>query len=221
MSFRPADARVGDDGIWRDLRVEAGSLRDRPVLFLDRDGVIVEEVTYLHRPDDVRLIDGVARLITAAEQSGAGVVVVTNQSGVGRGLYGWPDLAAVEDEVARQLGDAGAAVQAVFACPFHADARPPYDAADHPARKPNPGMLLMAAELLGLDLARSWIIGDRATDILAASRAGLAGGMLLGEGYDDGEAERALALANDHFQARRIDRLDESGAHIAWLGGSA
>ena len=221
MSSRPADARVGDDGIWRDLRVEAGGLRDRPVLFLDRDGVIVEEVTYLHRPGDVRLIDGVARLIAAAGQAGAGVVVVTNQSGVGRGLYGWSDLAAVEDEVARQLADADAAVQAVFACPFHADARPPFDIADHPARKPNPGMLLMAADMLGADLARSWIIGDRVTDVIAASRAGLAGGLLLGEGYDEGEAERALSLAGDQFEARRIDRLDEAGGHIAWLGASA
>ncbi|MEM7123585.1 MAG: HAD-IIIA family hydrolase [Pseudomonadota bacterium] len=221
MSCKPADTRVCDDGIWRDLRVEAGGLRDRPVLFLDRDGVIVEEVTYLHRPGDVRLIDGVVGLITRASQAGAGVVVVTNQSGVGRGLYGWSDLAAVEDEIARQLGDDKAAVQAVFACPFHADARPPFDSADHPARKPNPGMLLMTADLLGADLARSWIIGDRATDLMAASRAGLAGGLLLGEGYDEGEAERALSLAGDQFQARRIERLDEADEHIAWLGASA
>ncbi len=221
MSSRPADPRVGDDGIWRDLRVAAGSLRDRPVLFLDRDGVIVEEVTYLHRPGDVCLIDGVASLIAHAVQSGAGVVVVTNQSGVGRGLYGWADLAAVEDEIARRLAEDDAAVQAVFACPFHTDARPPYDTDDHPARKPNPGMLLMAAALLDLDLARSWIIGDRATDLMAASRAGLAGGLLLGQGYDDGEAERALSLDKDGFQARRIDHLDQTIDHIAWLGGAA
>jgi D-glycero-D-manno-heptose 1,7-bisphosphate phosphatase len=208
-----ADPRVGADGLWREVLIAPEAARGKPAVFLDRDGVIVEDVGYLGRPGDVRLVDGIAGLIDRAHAAGALVVVVTNQSGIGRGLYDWPDLAAVQDEIASRLAAEGAAVDAVFACPFHAEAREPYRHDNHPARKPNPGMLLMAGEALGLDLARSWMIGDRARDIMAAREAGLAGGLLLGRH----EADRAASLGTDKFAVGRIDRLAEARRHIAWL----
>jgi D-glycero-D-manno-heptose 1,7-bisphosphate phosphatase len=211
------DGRLGADGVWRDVAAARRTTRGRPALFLDRDGVVVDYVAFLHRPEEVSLIDGIARLIGAARQAGAPVVVVTNQSGVGRGYYGWDDFAAVQDEIRARLAALGAGLDAVFACPFHGDAKPPYRHGDHPARKPNPGMLVSAAELLGTDLPRSWMIGDRALDVMAARNAGLAGGLLLAKDDTADEAREALSLARQGFAVARIGHLDEARRHIDWL----
>lgn len=221
MYSKPLDVRVGADGMWRDIVADPAVFGGRPVLFLDRDGVIVEDVNYLHRVQDIRFVAGIAPLIARARSSGAAIVVTTNQSGVGRGLFGWPEFAAVEDEIARRLSTEGAAVDAVFACPFHADARPPYRHSDHPARKPNPGMIEMAAQLFGADLSRSWIVGDRVSDLMAARHGGLAGGFLLGHGHAAGDMDRALALGADRFVVHSIDHLDQVDGHVDWLKGSA
>lgn len=159
--------------------------------------MIVEEVGHLCRPDQVRLIPGVAPVIAAANQAEVRVVIVSNQSGVGRGLFTWDDFQAVQDRMLALLAHAGAVVDAVFACPFHPQAMSPWRHPDHPARKPNPGMLLAAAERLAVDLPCSWIIGDRAGDIAAGKNAGLAGGLHVATGWgsEAGEAEAARALA--------------------------
>ena len=203
---------LGPDGVWREVAGRSfppGS----PALFLDRDGVIVEEVGWLHRIGDVRLRPGIAGLIRAANRAGAPVAVVTNQSGVGRGLYGWAEFATVQRAIAARLALGGAAWDAVFASPF-----PPDD--DRPMRKPRPGMLLAAAEAIGLDLAASWIVGDRATDIEAGLRAGLRGGLFVGDGYVDGEPERAMDLARAGFSVRRIRGPGEAASHLPFLGGA-
>jgi D-glycero-D-manno-heptose 1,7-bisphosphate phosphatase len=187
----PLDA----DGVWCQV-FERDLAGGRPALFLDRDGVIVEEVTYLHRAEDVRLMPGIARLIRAANRAGAPVIVVTNQSGVGRGLYGWDDFVAVQDMIALLLREAHARWDAVFASPF-----PP---GDYPMRKPNPGMLLAGAQAFDVDLSASWILGDRATDMEAGLRAGLSGGFFLGEGYEAGELQTALGLGGADYTVARI-----------------
>ena len=202
---------LGPDGVWREgpgRTFPPGS----PGLFLDRDGVIVEEVGWLHKVEDVRLTPGIAGLIRAANRAGAPVAVVTNQSGVGRGLYGWADFDAVQRAIAARLARLGAAWDAVFASPF-----PP---GDWPMRKPRPGMLLAASKAIGLDLAASWIVGDRATDIEAGLGAGLQGGLFVGEGYFDGEPERALAhaRAGGGFSVRRIAGPGEAAPHLPFLG---
>jgi len=197
------DWPLNADGVWCEV-LERSVASDKPVLFLDRDGVIVEEVNYLHRVEDVRLMPGIAELVLAANRAGSPVVVVTNQSGVGRGLYGWADFDAVQKQIAAELEQAGAYWNAVFASPF-----PP---GDYPMRKPNPGMLLAGAAAFSADLAQSWILGDRATDMEAGSRAGLAGGLFLGAGYDTGELETALSHGGHPFTVERIvtpgDALD-------------
>lgn len=183
------------DGLWVRVRRRAWGMALRPALFLDRDGVIVEEVGFLSRPEQLRLIAGAAAVIAAANRAGIPVIVVTNQSGVGRGLFGWEEYARVEAALAAQLAAAGAWLDAVLACPFHPAARPPYAAADHPARKPNPGMLLIAARQLPVALERSWIVGDRAADLAAGRNAGLAGGLHVATGFGAAAEERAAALA--------------------------
>ncbi len=198
----PQNAPIDATGIWvQVLRPPPGGA-PRAALFLDRDGTMVEEVEYLHRVEDVRWIAGAPGVVAAANRLGVAIVIATNQAGVGRGTFGWEAFAAVQEKIVQDLAAAGAFVDAVYACPHHAEAKAPYDHPSHPARKPNPGMLLGAAGDLGLDLARSWIIGDRAGDIEAGLRAGIAGGLhvLSGYGADTGERAAALALARDGFR---------------------
>ena len=169
----------------------AGALR--PALFLDRDGVLVEEVEHLHQIDDVRLLPGAAEISAAANSAGAAAVVVSNQSGIARGMYGWDDYEAVEEEIHRRIGLAGARLEARVACGTHPDFTPNWSRADAHWRKPGPGMLDLAISWLGLDPARSWLVGDMATDVAAAKAVGLAGCVHVATGH--GAAYRAAALA--------------------------
>lgn len=208
----PAGADIDGDYLFSQVVNRAQGPGRRGGLFLDRDGAMVEEVHYLHKPDDVKLIAGAADVIAAANRLGVPVILVTNQAGIGRGHYGWEDFIAVHERLNDDLAEAGVFVNGVFACPHHGDGKPPYDRADHPWRKPNPGMLLAAAERLPLDLARSWIVGDRATDLEAGRNAGLAGGVHVATGYggNDAERRRAMALGGDGFKALAAATIAEA-----------
>ena len=175
-------------GIWVRVPPQAAAA-PRQALFLDRDGVIVEDPGYLSSPAGLKLIPGAAALIALANRRGIPVVEATNQAGIGRGYYGWREFAQVEAALADALACEGAAIDAVFACPYHRDGVPPWAHPDHPARKPRPGMLLAAARLLNLDLKCSWIVGDRLADLLAGHSAGLRGGLHVLTGV--GASERA------------------------------
>ncbi len=213
---------VGTDGIWCQLPRpdKAASYRGRPALFLDRDGVLVVEVGYLHRPEDVRLIPGAAALIAAANRAGLAVVLVTNQAGIGRGTYGWAEFQATQERVSADLAAAGAALDMVLACPFHAEAEPPYRHPAHPCRKPRPGMILRAAERLGLDLAGSWMVGDRAIDLEAGRAAGLAGGVQVLTGHGAAERDAALEVATGRFRVVGAESVAEVPALLPLLAPS-
>ncbi len=131
------------------------NMTSRPAVFLDRDGTLNVECGHLTRPEQMQLLPGAAAALRGARGAGFACVVVTNQSAVGRGLLTEADLRRIHDEMLRQLHAEDAALDGLYHCP----AAPP---ADHPERKPAPGMLLRAARELGLDLARSWMIGDSA-----------------------------------------------------------
>jgi len=191
----PDDVSIDDDGVWVQVIRSLGTRSRTPALFLDRDGVIVEDTIDLSRPEDVRLLLGAAEVVAAANQRAIPVVVVTNQSGVGRQVFGWQDFMAVQNTILDELTSKGAFVDAVLACPHHPDAKPPYDHPDHPARKPNAAMLFRAAEVLPLDLERSWIVGDRARDIAAGRNAGIAGALYVTASNDRHPDEQAAALA--------------------------
>lgn len=197
-------------------------MRPRPALFLDRDGTIVEEVGHLRRPEDVSLIEGAAEVIARANTLAVPVIVVTNQSGIGRGLFGWDELLAVEERVEALLADRGARIDAVLACPFHREGREPFRHADHPARKPNPGLLLRAEAELGVELAASWIIGDRAGDVAAGLAAGLAGGMHVwtGWGREPGERDAARGYASGGYRVLEAASIAEALARLPLLAGA-
>jgi D-glycero-D-manno-heptose 1,7-bisphosphate phosphatase len=201
MNNNDLECHLTEAGLWSEVLSPRTATEGRAALFLDRDGVLVEEVNYLHRPQDARLIDGAVDVISRANAQGIAVVIVTNQAGIGRRYYDWNHFIAVQAKITEMLGASGVHLDGVFACPHHADARPPYQHPDHPARKPNPGMILLAGGLLGLDLAASWIIGDRSSDVRAGLNGGLAGGVQVatGHGSRGNERDTARALATDSF----------------------
>lgn len=148
-------------------------------LFLDRDGVLNEEVGYLYRPADVRFLPGVVPLLQTAQQLGYRLVVVTNQSGIARGLYTEADFHHLMDHMRAELGRDGITLDAVYFCPFHPTHGTGEYLREHPDRKPAPGMLLRAASDLSLDLRESVMVGDRCSDVAAANAANLRQAFLL------------------------------------------
>jgi D-glycero-D-manno-heptose 1,7-bisphosphate phosphatase len=184
-----------DAGLW--CEIGPGEFSGRSALFLDRDGVVVVDSNYLGRIEDLRMIDGAAPAIARCNAAKIPVVLVTNQSGIARGHYGWDGFRAVQAELSSALASAGAHLDAVLACAYHSDGRPPLQVADHPWRKPNPGMMLAAAQRMRLQLPSSWVIGDRSHDLAAGAAAGLAGGTLVGG--DFAERNLAVGLASAQF----------------------
>ena len=148
----------------------------RPGAFLDRDGVLIFDCGYPHRPDQLVLIPGAAEAVKRLNDAGYVVVIVTNQSGVARGLFSEETMHGFNALLVERLAEAGARIDAVYAAPHHAEAVDErYRHPDHPDRKPNPGMLLRAIAEHDLDPARSLMIGDQPSDMEAARRAGVAG----------------------------------------------
>jgi D-glycero-D-manno-heptose 1,7-bisphosphate phosphatase len=156
-------------------RVSESSAADRrPALFLDRDGVLNVDQGYVHRWADFRWIPGAREAVAAANQAGWLVIVVTNQSGVGRGYYSEAEMHALHERMAQDLAVLGAHIDAVYFCPHHPDApEERYRHPDPPDRKPNPGMLLRALADFPIDRDRSLLVGDKASDMEAARRAGV------------------------------------------------
>ena len=194
-------ARLTPDGQWMHLLAPRPAVEGspRPALFLDRDGVMIEERHYLRDPAAVALIPGCTATVRAARAAGLLVVIVTNQSGIGRGLFGWADYAAVEARLIALLAGEGAHVDAILACPDDAHAAP-RSSASCSWRKPSPGMVLAAAEALHIDLAGSLVVGDKASDLAAGRAAGLRLGVHVATGHGDGaERGKALALASPSF----------------------
>jgi len=143
-----------------------------PAVFLDRDGVLNEEVGFLSDLAAVRLIPGSASAVARLNAAGYMTVVVTNQSGVARGYFDEAHVLATHELIAELLAAVDARIDRFEYCPFHPDDGVGEYRRDTPCRKPAPGMLLRAAEALQIDLSRSWIVGDRASDIHAGQAAG-------------------------------------------------
>ena len=156
-----------------------------PGAFLDRDGVLIEDCGYPHRAEDLKLTPGVAAAVRRMNQGGYRTVIVTNQSGVARGLFSEETMHGFNALLVERLAQGGGRIDAVYAAPHHAEAVDErYRHPDHPDRKPNPGMLTRAIAEHDLDPARSFIIGDQPTDIEAGRRAGVRGFLFAGGDLD-------------------------------------
>jgi D-glycero-D-manno-heptose 1,7-bisphosphate phosphatase len=150
-------------------------------VFLDRDGTIIQEVGYLSDPEAIELIPGASRAIRLLNHLGLRTVVVSNQSGVARGYFSVSVVEEINKRLHVLLGEAGASLNGMYYCPHHPD-----DGCT--CRKPEPGMLQLAAEELRVDLPSSYMVGDKADDIGAVHRVG-GKGILVLTGYGRGELE--------------------------------
>ena len=147
----------------------------RPAAFLDRDGVLNRDVGYIHRSADFDWVPGAREAVRRLNRLGYLTVVVTNQAGIAHGLHTGADVEALHAWVNRELVRAGAQIDAFYYSPYHPDiATETYSHLRH-WRKPAPGMLLQAMRDFAIDRARSFLIGDKDTDLAAAAAAGVAG----------------------------------------------
>jgi len=151
----------------------------KPAVFLDRDGTLVEESGYLDRLERLVFYPYSVDAVRALNRGGFAVVVVTNQAGIGRGLFGEADYQAVNRWMCDRFRSEGAPIARVYHCPFHAELGIGEYRIDHAWRKPKPGMILQAAADLDLELSRSVLIGDKLSDIEAAAAAGVPARILL------------------------------------------
>lgn len=176
----------------------------RAAVFLDRDGTLIREADYLADPDDVELLPGVVEALEELRNAGLALVVVTNQSGIARGLYTEDDYQRVAARLDRMLEERGAPVDATYHCPHHPDF-----SGRCPCRKPDLGMHRAAARLLGLDLAASYFVGDKPSDVLAARSAG-GKGILVRTGY--GRRTEAAGTVPPG-----VEVVDDVGAAARWI----
>lgn len=146
----------------------------RKALFLDRDGVINVDHGYVHLPEQVEFCAGIFELVRRARALGYAVVVVTNQAGIGRGLYTEADLDRLTAWMSAEFARRDAPIDRFYHCPCHPEHGVGAYRRESPMRKPNPGMLLLAAQELNLALTESVMVGDKGSDILAGQRAGVA-----------------------------------------------
>ena len=146
----------------------------RKALFLDRDGVINIEKHYLHKIEDFEFIPGIIEVMRQYQQEGYALVVVTNQSGIGRGYYTEEDFWKLTEWMKQTLAEQGVIIEGVYFSPYHPEKAIGEYRRESDCRKPGPGMLLQAAEELELDLASSMLLGDKESDVEAGQNAGLA-----------------------------------------------
>jgi D,D-heptose 1,7-bisphosphate phosphatase len=151
---------------------KARNTRVRPGILLDRDGTIIVDHGYVGSVDRVEFIHGAAQAIARFNRAGIPVVLVTNQAGVARGLYGIDDVALVHEYIAEHLAEHEAHIDLYLFSPYHPDGVVEAYARASEDRKPGPGMAKTAAKALGLDLAASWVVGDRPEDLGLAQAIG-------------------------------------------------
>jgi D,D-heptose 1,7-bisphosphate phosphatase len=163
-----------------------------PAVFLDRDGTVIEQVHYISDPEKVKLHPDTGPALRRLVAAGYALVVVTNQSAIGRGIIAVEAYEAVDAEMDRQLAAEGVTLDAIYYCP-EAPVGDDRTAITHGDRKPGPGMLLRASGDLGLDPAASWMVGDMISDVLAGINAGCKGSLMVQTGKGLSEAEAVLA----------------------------
>ncbi|MCD6183253.1 MAG: D-glycero-beta-D-manno-heptose 1,7-bisphosphate 7-phosphatase [Thermovirga sp.] len=144
-----------------------------PAVFLDRDGTIIEEVGYLDSLDKVELLPGIPEALSALRAGGFKLFVITNQSGVARGLFDETFVHETHEFLSRKLKEFGCSVDGFYFCPHHpTEGRGRYRIQCN-CRKPKPGMILQAVKEHNLDLSQCWMVGDKMSDIMAGKNVGI------------------------------------------------
>jgi D-glycero-D-manno-heptose 1,7-bisphosphate phosphatase len=171
------------------------NIKGNAALFVDRDGVINVDTGYVSRPEDIKLIGGVAQAIFMFNTKKIPVICITNQSGIARGYYGWGEFINIHSRIDALLAEAGAHIDAIFA-----SGNGPGDE-ERPGswRKPSPGMFFAARQLLGIDLSKSVVVGDKVSDIVAGERAGLKLGALVASEFTESPGIQTLRQSNQRL----------------------
>jgi D-glycero-D-manno-heptose 1,7-bisphosphate phosphatase len=182
----------------------------RPAVFIDRDGTLTEEVGYVNHPWRLQLLPCAREAIRRLNDANVAAVLVSNQAGIARGYFSESVVQAVNESLSAQLARAGARLDGPYACLHHpTEGEAPYRARCD-CRKPKPGLLLRAVGDLGRDLARCTMVGDKASDLVAARAVG-AGAVLVLTGYGRGEWEyrrERLDVQPDHVATDLLDAVD-------------
>jgi D-glycero-D-manno-heptose 1,7-bisphosphate phosphatase len=189
-ALHQASCLVDGIGLWSEIRSPARTVPG-PILLLDRDGVINEDTGYLCDPAQVAFVSGIAQAIAHCNRAGIPVAVVTNQSGISRGFFGWEAFASVQRAIDERLAKEGARLDGIFACGYHRAGESPL-AREHDWRKPKPGMLLAALRAFNGDPAKSAMIGDKVSDMEAAATAGIEHRFLLGSNMPTADGVRLV-----------------------------
>ena len=154
-------------------------------LFLDRDGVINKEKNYAYKTEDFEFIDGIFEFCEYFQRNGYLIFVITNQAGIARGIYSTDDYSALTEWMISQFEQNKIHLSKVYFCPHHPDVTGPCD-----CRKPNPGMILQAADEFDLELAESVLVGDNESDLKAGENAGILKNYLFRDNSDFDEIVR-------------------------------
>lgn len=167
-------------------------------IFLDRDGVINKEKNYLFKIEDFEFIDGVFDSCEYLQNLGFKLIIITNQSGISRGLYSENDFLILNDWMVNKFRKKSIEILDVFYCPHS-----PYDNCN--CRKPKPGMLIEAKNKYNIDMEKSWLIGDKENDIKAANNAGIKNTILVRSGHRIDESNsKAKYLMNSIYESKEI-----------------
>jgi D-glycero-D-manno-heptose 1,7-bisphosphate phosphatase len=187
----------------------------QPVVFLDRDGTINEEMGYINHPSRFVLLPQSAKALRLLNKEGFLVIVVSNQSGAAKGYFPETLIHEINDHMRNLLEKEGAKVDAIYYCPHHPSASVPTYRMVCQCRKPSTGLIELACGHYEIDMGRSFVIGDRLTDMEMARNAGLRG-ILVKTGYGMGEIEHLLphsAVVPDHLAADLLEG-------VRWIVGS-
>ncbi len=176
----------------------------KPAVFLDRDGVLIEERNYLHRVEDVVVLPGAAAALKRLADAGFKLFIVSNQSGIGRGYFTLADVERVNEHLRRELGRASARFEKIYIAP---------EAPEQPSRgrKPSPQFLFDARDEFGVDLAKSYMIGDKLIDLECGWNAGVKTSILVRTGY---------GTKVEQVEAEKLKRaavVDDLNGAVEWI----
>jgi D-glycero-D-manno-heptose 1,7-bisphosphate phosphatase len=174
----------------------------RPAVFFDRDGVLNRDTGYVHRPEEFEWLDGAKAAIRALNERGYLVFVITNQAGVAYGRYGEEAVKDLHRWIAKDLASVGAHIDGFYYCPHHPEGKEKRYAVVCECRKPKPGLLLAAMRKWDVDRERSFLIGDKESDIQASEAAGVRGILWRGGNLYDGMMQLLSTNEAGHYLKR-------------------
>ncbi len=184
----------------------------KAAVFLDRDGTINEQMGYINHISRFQLLPGVRAAIKKLNDANIPVVVVSNQSGLARGYFPEELLSSVHEKMHKLLADKGAKVDAIYYCPHHPEAKEKRFRETCNCRKPNPGLVLRAADELGIDPKQSFVVGDRWSDIKTAANCG-AKSILVRTGYGRGDEQ----YIGPHQKIQPHRKCDDLAEAVEWI----